>query len=224
MRESESTPKAKASGTSEIVLPWHGLDRQGDPIVLRLAERRDAIAWIEHLRRITSETAFMLQSQEDPLPTPAEQRSLIEEYAGRLGSIAILAARPGEAPGRQEILGTVTLASGRSRRTEHLAELSMGVGQAWWGRGIGDLLMRAVLTAARATPTLRRVSLLVFAENAGARHLYENYGFAIEGVLRRYVRWEAGTADLVAMALDTEYLRAAPPLGPAGAGPRGTHA
>jgi RimJ/RimL family protein N-acetyltransferase len=196
------------------VLPWHGHDRQGTPIVLRLAERRDAIAWIEHLRRITSETAFMLQSEEDPLPTPAEQRSLLEEYQGRVGSVAILAARPGESPGKQEILGSVTLASGRSRRTEHLAELSMGVGKAWWGRGIGDLLMRAVLTYARDTPTLRRVSLLVFADNTGARHLYENYGFAIEGVLRRYVRWDGGTADLVAMALDTEVLRGTPWFGP----------
>jgi RimJ/RimL family protein N-acetyltransferase len=100
----------------------------------------------------------------------------------------------------------------------------MGVGQAWWGRGIGDLLMRAVLTYARATPTLRRVSLLVFAENAGARHLYENYGFAIEGVLRRYVRWDGGTADLVAMALDTESLRGAPMLDRGGGGARGAHA
>ena len=216
--------KAAATATPDIVLPWQGHDRKGDPITLRLAERRDAIAWIEHLRRITSETAFMLQSQEDPLPTPAEQKSLLEEYAGRAGSVAILAARPGEPPGRQEILGTVTLASGRSRRTEHVAELSMGVGQAWWGRGIGDLLMRAVLTSVRATPALRRVSLLVFADNAGARHLYEHYGFAIEGVLHRYVRWEGGTADLVAMALDAESLRDPRPAARSGAGGRGAHA
>ena len=190
-----------------LTLPWLGRDRKGAPLILRLADRRDAIGWIEHLRRITCETPFMLQSEEDPLPTPVEQRSLLEEYTSRLGSIAIVAARPGEAPGKQEILGTVTLASGRSRRTEHLAELSMGVGQAWWGLGIGDLLMRAVLTYARQASTLRRVSLLVFSENVGARHLYEKYGFLVEGVLRRYVRWEEREADLVAMAIDVDTLR-----------------
>lgn len=178
-------------------LPWRGTDRKGQPIELRTALLNDAGAWVDHLRRITTETPWMLQSEEDPLPTTLEQRSLLDEYAMRPGSIAILAQRPGD----PTILGTLTLASGRSRRTEHCAELSMGVGKAWWGLGIGAMLMGAGLTWAARSHILRRVSLSVFQDNEIARRLYERVGFATEGVLRRYVRWTNRYEDLVVMGL-----------------------
>jgi RimJ/RimL family protein N-acetyltransferase len=181
----------------EIDLPWRGTDRAGAPLELREAELNDAAAWIQHLSRITTETPWMLQSQEDPLPSTLEQRTLLEEYGGREGSLAVVAVRPGS----REILGTLTLASGRSRRTEHAAELSMGVGRAWWGRGVGALLMGAGLTWASHNHILRRVSLSVFHDNEVARRLYERVGFSTEGVLRRYVRIAEGHEDLVVMGL-----------------------
>jgi|GEM_PF-209491 len=185
-RAATATRPASAPPWLEVDIPWRGVDRKGEPLELRLAEIRDASAWIDHLRRITTETPWMLQSEVDPLPTSLEQRSLLEEYESREGSLAIVASRPGD----HEIRGTLTLASGRSRRTEHTAELSMGVGNAWWGRGIGALLMGAGLTWASRSNILRRVSLSVFQDNEVARRLYEKVGFATEGVLRRYVRWE----------------------------------
>lgn len=187
--------------------PWLGKDRRGEPIVLRLAERRDASPWIDHLRRICFETPFMLQGPDDALPTSLEQRANLEDLDLRAGSVAIVAVRPGEAPGRQVILGTVTLANGRSRRTEHAAELSMGVGKLWWGRGIGGLLMDAALTWARRSSILQRVSLLVFDDNVPARRLYEASGFLEEGIFRRYARWDGRTGDLHAMAIDLRTIR-----------------
>lgn len=180
-----------------VALPWRGVDRSGEALELRLATPDDAAAWVEHLRRITSETPWMLQSEDDPLPTTLEQRALLEEYDAREGSLAILAQKPGD----KQIRGSLTLASGRSRRTQHAAELSMGVGKAWWGRGLGSLLMGAGLTWARGNPILKRVSLSVFRDNEVARRLYERVGFATEGVLRRYVRWEGHYEDLVVMGL-----------------------
>jgi RimJ/RimL family protein N-acetyltransferase len=186
-------------------LPWVGYDKAGEPLMLRLAELRDATSWVDHLRRITTETPWMLQSEEDPVPTPTELRQILEEYESREGSVAICAVRPGgprgdREVGRQEILGTITLANGRSRRNEHVAELSMGVGQQWWGLGIGTLLMEAALTAAERGRIVKRVSLSVFSENKVAQALYERFGFLHEGVLKRYVRWEGRYEDLVVMA------------------------
>jgi putative acetyltransferase len=180
-----------------LELPWRGVDRLGEALELRMSEPRDAVAWVEHLQRITTETPWMLQSDEDPLPTAGEQRGLIEEYGIRAGSVAICAVRPGE----KGILGTITLASGRSRRTEHVAELSMGVAKHAWGRGIGRLLMDAALTHALASRIVKRVSLSVFHDNEVARRLYERVGFATEGVLRRYVRMGTHHEDLVVMGI-----------------------
>jgi len=196
-------------------LPWVGHDKAGEPLMLRMAELRDATSWVDHLRRITTETPWMLQSEEDPVPTPTELRQILEEYESREGSVAICAVRPGGRPdrpelarhepsrqdhGRQEILGTITLANGRSRRNEHVAELSMGVGRQWWGLGIGTLLMEAALTEAERGRIVKRVSLSVFSENTVAQALYERFGFLHEGVLKRYVRWDGRHEDLVVMA------------------------
>jgi len=186
-----------ASAWPSVELPWRGVDRTGEALELRLAEERDATAWIDHLARITTETPWMLQCQDDPLPTTLEQRSLLQEYEARDNSIAIVAVRPGQ----RVIRGSLTLAGGRSRRTEHAAELSMGIGSAWRGRGIGTLLMGASLTWASQRSVLRRVSLSVFQDNDVARRLYERVGFVTEGVLRRYVRRDWGYDDLVVMAL-----------------------
>lgn len=180
-----------------VELPWRGVDRAGESLELRVAEANDAAMWVDHLRRITLETPWMLQSEQDPLLTVLEQRSLLEEYEAREGSVAIVATRPGA----REIRGTLTLASGRSRRNAHAAELSMGVGRAWWGRGLGTLLMGAGLTWASQSPILRRVSLSVFQDNEVARRLYERVGFSTEGVLKRYVRYAPGYEDLVVMGL-----------------------
>ena len=187
------------TGRAPLQLPWVGVDRTGEPLMLRLAELRDATAWVDHLRRITNETPWMLQSEDDPLPTPVELRQILEEYESRDGSVAICAVRPNESPSRQQILGTITLANGRSRRNEHVAELSMGIGRQWWGRGLGTLLMDAALTWAIDSRIVRRVSLSVFSENVVARQLYERVGFLHEGVLKRYVRWDGRTEDLVVM-------------------------
>lgn len=198
---SQGSPEPAGDGAGQgwrhIELPWRGVDRGGDPLELSEADRDDAGPWIEHLTRITTETPWMLQSEEDPLPSTLEQKSLLEEYRKRRGSLAIVARRPRS----REILGTLTLAGGRSRRTEHAAELSMGVGQAWWNRGIGALLIGAGLTWAARSGSLRRVSLSVFQDNEIARRLYERVGFLHEGVLRRYVRIGTAQEDLVVMGI-----------------------
>jgi RimJ/RimL family protein N-acetyltransferase len=185
---------------NHIALPWVGRDRLGDPLELRLGKPSDAAAWIAHLRRITTETPYMLQSEEDPLPTREEHRHTLEEYAARPGSVAICAVRPDTGP-HPEILGHVTLANGHSRRNAHVAELSMGVGERWWGRGIGARLMDAALSWATDSGIVLRVSLSVFAENEVARRLYERVGFKTEGIFRRYVRLDGTTSDLVMMGL-----------------------
>jgi RimJ/RimL family protein N-acetyltransferase len=77
----------------------------------------------------------------------------------------------------------------------------MGVGERWWGRGIGARLMDAALSWATDSGIVLRVSLSVFAENEVARRLYERVGFKTEGIFRRYVRLDGTTSDLVMMGL-----------------------
>jgi len=182
-------------------VPWRGVDRAGDPLELREATRRDGARYLEHLALIVSETPYMLQSAADPLPDIAEQKDVLEEYARRENSVCVVAGRPGRPIGRQGILGSATLVGGNTRRTRHTAELSMGVNRAAWGRGIGGMLLDAVLTWARANPMLTRVGLSVFQSNANAIALYRSRGFVAEGVLTRFAKWEGRYDDLLGMGL-----------------------
>ena len=79
-----------------------------------------------------------------------------------------------------------------SDRLEHLAGLyeaavegslyldALSVDQAFRGRGIGGRLLETVKDKAAALG-MDSISLLVFADNAGARRLYERHGFLVVG-------------------------------------------
>ncbi|MCA9514353.1 MAG: GNAT family N-acetyltransferase [Myxococcales bacterium] len=185
-----------------VRVPWRGVDRRGERLELRYAERRDAARYLEHMARIVRETPWMLQGPEDSVPDVAEEQDVLEELARRDNCVCVVAARPGPPPGRQPILGSVTLLGGRGRRTRHAAELAMGVQQDAWGAGIGSLLMEAALTWARESPILSRVSLQVFSDNVVAYNLYRSRGFVDEGVMERHAKWDGRYGDLIGMGLE----------------------
>jgi ribosomal protein S18 acetylase RimI-like enzyme len=68
-------------------------------------------------------------------------------------------------------------------------------------RGIGRALLDAVAAEARARGA-RRLTLRVLGHNEGARTLYEQSGFVVEGVLRDEFFLDGAYRDDVAMALD----------------------
>ena len=82
----------------------------------------------------------------------------------------------------------------------HSGVLGMGVAASHRGRGVGSALLRATLEAA-ATRGIRRVELVVRADNAAAIRLYERHGFEHEGRLRDYMIVDGVSYDALAMAL-----------------------
>lgn len=185
-----------------VRVPWRGLDRAGQRLELRYAERRDAARYLEHMARLVRETPWMLQGPEDPVLDIADEQDVLEELARRDNCLCVVAGRPGPPPGRQPILGSVTLLGGRGRRTRHVAELAMGVQRDAWGVGIGSLLMEAALTWARESPILTRVGLQVFSDNLVAKDLYLSRGFVVEGVMEGHAKWNGRYGDLIGMGLE----------------------
>jgi len=82
----------------------------------------------------------------------------------------------------------------------HSGVLGMGVAASHRGRGIGSALLRATLDAA-AAQGIRRVELVVRADNAAAIALYERLGFELEGRLRDYMVVDGVSYDALQMAL-----------------------
>jgi ribosomal protein S18 acetylase RimI-like enzyme len=82
----------------------------------------------------------------------------------------------------------------------HSGVLGMGVAASHRGQGVGSALLRATLAAASARG-IRRIELVVRADNAAAIKLYERHGFELEGRLRDYMIVDGTAHDALAMAL-----------------------
>jgi ADP-ribose pyrophosphatase YjhB (NUDIX family)/ribosomal protein S18 acetylase RimI-like enzyme len=81
----------------------------------------------------------------------------------------------------------------------HVARLGMGVLKTHRERGVGKTLLGKAIQKAAAMG-LERLELEVFASNHIAIHLYERFGFQVEGVKKRIRKSERGYDDLVQMA------------------------
>jgi putative acetyltransferase len=104
-----------------------------------------------------------------------------EQYGQRPpGSHSLVA----EIDGR--VVGQLGLHMDRSPRRRHCAFIGMAVHDAFQGQGVGSALMAAMVDLADNWLDLRRIELTVFTDNPAAVHLYEKFGFVIEGTHRDY--------------------------------------
>jgi ribosomal protein S18 acetylase RimI-like enzyme len=81
----------------------------------------------------------------------------------------------------------------------HSGVLGMGVAASHRGQGVGWALLRATVETASASG-IRRIELIVRADNAAAIRLYEKHGFVLEGRLRNYMIVDGRAYDALQMA------------------------
>lgn len=98
------------------------------------------------------------------------------------------------------VVGLLGLHSEANPRRRHAAGLGMAVHDDHQGRGVGTALLAAAVDLADHWLGLRRLELTVFADNAPAIHLYEQFGFAREGTLRDFALRAGEYVDAYSMA------------------------
>jgi len=99
-----------------------------------------------------------------------------------------------------QLVGWCDLSIGTFEEVRHIATLAMGVRKDFRNAGIGSALMAACIARARENG-VEKLELEVFASNAGARRLYEKFGFFVEGVRQKKRKYQGAYDDLVAMGL-----------------------
>lgn len=133
--------------------------------------------------------------------TAATVRGWLENV--KANSMMIVAECEGRLIGQAELMV-------QSGRRAHCASLGIGVHDAYHGRGVGSLLLGALLEAADNALGLRRIELMVFVDNAPALALYRKFRFAVEARARADAIRDGALHDVFHMAR----IAGAPAFGP----------
>ncbi|MBI4987911.1 MAG: GNAT family N-acetyltransferase [Rhodocyclales bacterium] len=85
----------------------------------------------------------------------------------------------------------------------HSGVLGVGVLSAYRRQGVGMALLEATINTAR-NKGLTRIELYVRTDNENARRLYEKFGFAVEGLLRKHIIIDGAYRDSYIMSMISE--------------------
>ena len=99
----------------------------------------------------------------------------------------------------QKVVGLIGLFRITRPRRSHVGQIGMAVHDDYHNQGIGSKMMEAILNLADNWLNLKRLELEVYVDNKGAIHLYEKYGFVIEGTLRKFAFRDGDYVDAYEM-------------------------
>jgi RimJ/RimL family protein N-acetyltransferase len=143
-----------------------------DGLTIRAATSSDRASIKHNINQICREGIYLVPSQ---FIMPRRWRDILRAGGERDRDLIIVA----------EVGGTV-VGHGRAFTTPgtcaHVADVGLALIAGYRDRGIGSRMVVHVIDWARSHD-LRKLTLGVFASNARARHVYEKFGFVVEGVL-----------------------------------------
>ena len=145
------------------------------PLSKSLTLRALRVADAEQLHALELQPAMLHGNPAAPYPTLEKTRAWLEKLDSSKVAIAAVVG--------DILVGFGILSRGLLRRA-HTATISVGVHDAWHGRGVGSALIAEMLDLADQWLGLRRVELNVFTDNQAAIALYRKYGFEVEATHR----------------------------------------
>lgn len=137
--------------------------------VIKRAQPEDAVALLEYLKCVGSETDNLSFGSEGvPLDVKAETQYLAAQVESK-DNVQFLAWADGQ------IIGTASL-NRKPRRMRHRGEFGISLRKEYWGCGAASALMETILTFAEENG-FEQINLEVRSDNLRAIRLYEKFGF-----------------------------------------------
>jgi len=162
-----------------------------EELIIRPARPEDASQIIEITQVLAQEAGcYVSYTLEEASIDVAKEQARIQ----RLTDLFIIA----EAAGK--VIGDLSMAKDSWTLTGHVAYLGMEIRKGYRNQGIGTRMMQQALDWA-TRQRIRRIELEVFAENAPAIHLYQKFGFEVEGQKRHAVYKWGRYLDMLVMGL-----------------------
>ena len=155
-------------------------------LLIREAETQDALDLIALLDQIGHESSFTSLDENGIAISESEMELFIDQQAQSDNQIILLAFL------NDELVGVVNITADQRPRVRHIGDVFLGIKKAYWGNGLGSILMEEAIEWAQSSGSIRRLQLTVQKRNTAAVHLYEKMGFIIEGLQERGAYIEGG--------------------------------
>ena len=164
-------------------------------MLIREAESHDAGLLIEYIERVSGETNFLSFGPGEFEMSEEEEADYLSGCAERDHCLYLLAFVDGN------MVGTLHFSSRNRSRIIHVGDFGITVQKAFWGFGIGNVLMDALIDWATASTVIKKINLKVRTDNQRAIQLYLKKGFTVEGVMKMENFVDGKYYDIMLMAL-----------------------
>ena len=155
--------------------------RSGRTLLIREASPHDAPELLAYVEAVSSESDFLTFGPGEFELTVDEEETVLIRFHEADNRIYLV----GQVDGA--IVSTLNFGAGSRPRTRHSGEFGMSVRRAYWGLGIGALMLDAFLEWARGTGVVTKVNLRVRTDNERAIALYRSKGFVLEGTIHQEI-------------------------------------
>ncbi|MTI66551.1 MAG: GNAT family N-acetyltransferase [Firmicutes bacterium] len=166
--------------------------RDGNILVLREVEAKDAESIIEYVNKVAGETDNLTFGENQFNITLKEERKILIESKKSENSFFLLAII------NDRIVGMLTFRGGKRPRTKHVGEFGVSVLKEFWNLGIGKKMIINLIKWAKDNK-IKKINLRVRSDNEKAIKLYKNLGFLKEGVITKELFINGKFYDAVAM-------------------------
>lgn len=161
--------------------------KDGRTCILRPVEIKDAEAMIEYLRRVSSETPFLLRNEDEVTFTVEAEEKLLVSKRNASREIMMVAEVEGVIAGNCGIMS-----NGNLRRIYHRCGFAIALKEVYWNLGIGSAMMEYAFSLAKEMG-YEQAELEVVEGNNRAKKLYERFGFKETGKNFRALKYDDGS-------------------------------
>jgi putative acetyltransferase len=112
----------------------------------------------------------------------------------------VLIAEMSSLSGRKQIVGAAQLRANQRPRQRHTGELALMIRTEQRGSDAESMLLDKALDLAGNWLGLRRIEVIVFADDEASAAFFEQHGFEREAVVRRYAFRDGTYGDAILMA------------------------
>lgn len=175
------------------ITPFEKISKDKKKILIRTAQVKDASKIVKLMRDVIKEGPYTLAEPDEYNTTAADEAAKIRRCRDKDGKIYLVAEY------KDEIAGFICLDSWPTRRTWHTGLFSVYLKKKWRSKGVGSMLIKAMLDWGKTDPVNRKISLAVFSTNKDAIALYRKLGFKNEGCCKRDMIIDGEYVDSVLM-------------------------